>query len=214
MTRVKFCGLRSQEEVELAAELGIDHVGFVGLAPRSHRDLPLETIAALVAAAPPEVETVLVTPETEAKVVEDAIARVRPDIVQLTGTREEDLLAHVARRTGIQVWQAFAPSLDPDTDLDVLLGYTAHADAIVLDAMVDGYGGTGDPLEWAETRRLVEALDGFPVVLAGGLTDENVADAIRMVRPWAVDVSTGIEVDQRKDPERMTAFARAVEEAA
>lgn len=189
-------------------------MGFVVLAPRSHRDLTPERAGALIAAAPPELETVLVTPETDKDVVEELVNKLRPDVVQLTGTRETALLDQVASRTGAQTWFAFTPSFDPDADQQVLEEAAGLADAIVLDAMKDGYGGTGDPVDWELARQLVDGLDGFPVVLAGGLTADNVGDAIRFVRPWAVDVSSGIETDQEKDPERMADFARAVEEAA
>lgn len=213
MTHVKYCGLSHEDEIDLATDLGVSFVGFVVLAPMSHRDLALDRAAELVRATPPEIETVLVTPETDREALDDALSTVDPDIAQLTGHLEDDETRSIAREHGLRVWRAYSPSGHRSTDEDRLRELSHVCESIVLDAVdPSGYGGHGDPLEWDHARSLVEALAGFPAVLAGGLDPDNVTRAIDWVRPWCVDVSSGIEVDGRKDPDRMRAFAQAVDE--
>lgn len=213
MTHVKYCGLSHEDEIDLAADLGVSFVGFVVLAPMSHRDLALDRAAELVEITPPEVETVLVTPETDRDALDEALSAVDPDIAQLTGYLEDGQTRSIAREHGLRVWRAYSPSGHRRTDQDRLRELSHVCEAIVLDAVdPSGYGGHGDPLEWDHARRLVEALAGFPAVLAGGLDPDNVIQAIDWVRPWCVDVSSGIEVDGHKDPDRMREFADAVDE--
>ncbi len=213
MTHIKYCGLSHEDEIELAADLGVSFVGFVVLAPMSHRNLDLDQAAELVRATPPEVETVLVTPETDREALDEALGTVDPEIAQLTGHLEDGQTRALARKHGLRTWRAYSPSGHRGTDQDRLRELSHVCEAIVLDAVdPSGYGGHGDPLEWDHARRLVEALAGFPTVLAGGLDPGNVGQAIDWVRPWCVDVSSGIEVDGRKDPGRMREFVAAIEE--
>lgn len=212
MTRMKFCGLSSTEEVEQAAELGAGYVGFVVQAPRSHRDLDLERARTLIEEAPVDVRTVLVTPTHDGDALREAVATCRPDIVQVSGRPPEAAVEDVLDEHGLESWKS--ASLGPDVDAtvnEITPLQTVH-DAVLLDAVEDGYGGHGRTIDWATAGAVAEELDAFPLVLAGGLTPENVTEAIRRVGPWCVDVSSGIETDGSKDPKQMEAFARAVRE--
>lgn len=210
MTRFKFCGLSSQAELDLADDLGATYVGFVVQAPKSHRNLTLEAASELADAAPVGVRTVLVTPTDDGDALEQAVATVEPDVVQITGDPARRRIDHVLDASGVEGWRGVRLGADVDATLKRLAGYQAKHEAVVLDALEGGYGGTGETIDWATASAVVEQLDRFPIVLAGGLTPENVAEAIARVDPWCVDVSSGIETDGAKDPEQMRAFARAV----
>lgn len=210
MTRFKFCGLTSSHEIQRATELGASFVGVVVQAPKSHRDLPLERARTLVDGVPEDVGTVLVTPTHDGDALDQATATVGPDVVQVSGDPPPEAVERVRSEHGVATWKSARPMGELDAALAELTELGELHDAVVLDAVRDGYGGHGERIDWSRAADLVDRLGRLPVVLAGGLTPGNVADAIEQVAPWCVDVSTGIETDQTKDPERMRAFARAV----
>ncbi len=213
MTRFKFCGLRDPAELELARELGASYAGLVVHAPRSRRNLTPERARELVAQAPSEIEVVLVTPEDDAGRLDALLETVEPQVLQLTGEPDAALAARLARDHEVSVWQAVGLGADPASQAKRLEELAGTYDAFVLDALTSGgYGGTGEQLDWATASELVTHLDEVPVVLAGGLDADNVAEAIACVQPWCVDVSSGIEQDGAKDPDRMRAFAAATRE--
>jgi phosphoribosylanthranilate isomerase len=210
VTRVKLCGLTSREHLEVAAEAGASHVGLLVQAPASHRDLPIEAATELAAAAPDGLAVVLVTPSGDADAVVDAAECVAPRAVQATGALDERGL-RAALPDAVDLWRGRRLAGSPEATLEDVDQALTVADAVVLDALEDGYGGTGETLDWDHAARVVDETDG-DVVLAGGLTPGNVAEAIRRVDPWCVDVSSGIETDQANDPDRMRALARAARE--
>jgi phosphoribosylanthranilate isomerase len=208
---VKLCGLQDEDEIEVAAEAGATHVGFVVQAPSSHRNLALEEAARLAELSPSGLRTVLVTPETDPSAIAEARETVDPDVVQASGDLDPDELADLADEG--EVWKSVGLADEAHATIATVDGYAeAGARAVVLDALEAGYGGSGESIDWghADPVRRSIAID---TVLAGGLDPTNVAEAVQAVDPWCVDVSTGIETDERNDPDKMRAFVEAAQEA-
>ena len=200
MTFVKICGIRDEATLEAAIEA--DAVGFVVNSPKSHRDLPHDAARALVRKAGPFQVTVAVTAERDPDALHAICRDVRPHALQ------------VPFRAGQSAFAALKQSFPMLRILVSCRPEDAHllpdgvADGVVLDAAtLDGYGGTGQRTDWGRARVAREATS-VPVVLAGGLTPETVAEAIRAVRPYGVDVSSGVETDRVKDAEKVRAFIR------
>ena len=203
MTRVKVCGITTAEDLRTAAAAGADAVGFItDVSTETPRLVAPERAAKLADAAPPFVTTVLVTMPESPGVALELAGRVRPDAVQVHGGLSPGDLASLSANAGATVLRAVAPDDAPAHD--------DAADALVVDSLDEsGAGGTGETHDWARTRALVGSLSS-PVVLAGGLTPGNVADAVETVDPFAVDVASGVEADPgRKDPAAVSAFVRA-----
>lgn len=198
MTRVKICGLTDEDDLAAAVDAGADAIGLLVDVPvDSPREIAPTRAAELAREVPPFVSTVLVTmPETTERTVEIA-ELVEPDIVQVHGTSVGDL-AYLTANVDANV----VCSIDPSTDRPER--YDSVADALLLDAAETG--GTGETHDWDRARELTESLSS-PVLLAGGLTPENVADAVRAVEPFAVDVASGVEsTGGRKDPAAVESF--------
>jgi phosphoribosylanthranilate isomerase len=205
MVRAKICGVTNEADLRAVAESGADAVGSVTeVSVDTPREVPPDRAADLVAAAPPFLSTVLVSmPDSETRAVELAGA-VAPDAIQLHGEYDDEDIRYIpreARADGITAVDA----ADPDR----VRRYDGVADAILLDSTTeDGAGGTGETHDWHAARELVRDCS-TPVVLAGGLTPENVADAVRTVDPYAVDVSSGVErTDGEKDHVAVASFVR------
>ncbi|WP_178918185.1 phosphoribosylanthranilate isomerase [Natronomonas gomsonensis] len=203
MTRVKVCGTTTHEDLDAVVEAGADAVGFiVDVSVDTPREISAKRAVELARAAPPFVTTVLVTmPETPEETVELA-SRVQPDVVQVHGELTPGDLAFLSAKIHGDVVKAVSPESAP--------AYDTVADALLVDSLdSDGAGGTGETHDWERTRELVETLES-PVVLAGGLTADNVAEAVETVRPFGVDVASGVEGDPgRKDAAAVSAFVRA-----
>jgi len=203
--RVKLCGLTRPADRDAAVAAGADAVGFVsGVPVETPRELSAGRAADLVAGLEPFVTSALVTgPET----VEDAVTRqeaVEADVVQVHG----DLSPEEVRQLDERVAASVVVAVDTDTDI---ARYAAVADALLVDSTTEsGMGGTGETHDWDRTRELVAAVD-VPVILAGGLTPENVREAVETVEPFAVDVASGIErAPGRKNHDAVRSFvARA-----
>ena len=202
MTRAKICGITTAEDLRTAVAAGADAVGLIaGVDSDTPRSVTPEQAAELARAAPPFVTTVLVTmPETPATAV-DLLDRVGPDAVQVHGGLSRAETARLSTEAGVGVLRAVSPGTAADFD--------DAADALVVDSLDEsGAGGTGEIHDWTRTRELAASLSS-PVVLAGGLTPVNVADAVETVRPFAVDVASGVEAAPgRKDPDAVSAFVR------
>ncbi|MUV88428.1 phosphoribosylanthranilate isomerase [Natronomonas sp. CBA1123] len=203
MTRVKVCGTTTHEDLDAVVEAGADAVGFiVDVSVDTPREITAKRAVELSRAAPPFVTTVLVTmPETPEETVALA-SRIQPDVVQVHGELTPGDLAFLSAKIHGDVVKAVSPESAP--------AYDTVADALLVDSLdSDGAGGTGETHDWERTRELVETLES-PVVLAGGLTPDNVAAAVETVRPFGVDVASGVESDPgRKDTAAVSAFVRA-----
>ncbi len=199
-TRVKVCGLVRRDDALRAADLGADALGFV-FAPGSRRRADPERVARIVEELPPFVVAVGVFRDQPLDEVRALARACRLDLVQLHGSED---MAYI-QRLGLRVIKAFG--VGPGWSPEALEAYRALG-AFLLDAPG---GGTGRTIPWGAARR---ARRYGRVVLAGGLHAGNVAEAVRRVRPWAVDAASGTEAAPGvKDPEKMEAFLRAVREA-
>lgn len=204
MTRVKICGVTGSEDRDAVVAAGADAVGVIhGVPVDTPREVDEATAADLVDGVPPLVTSVLVTMPTTVQEAVTRVDAVEPDAVQVhDGLSPAELGALDSRITQsiVAVVGADAPDIDD---------YAAHADALLVDSVdADGGGGTGETHDWERTRDLVDSLD-VPVVLAGGLTPENVASAIETVDPFAVDVASGVESEGgRKDHDAVERFVR------
>ncbi|RLM57664.1 phosphoribosylanthranilate isomerase [Halobellus sp. Atlit-31R] len=203
MVRVKICGVTDESDLRAVERAGADAVGAIADVPvETPRDVSLPEARELFAAAPPFLTTTLVTmPETVEAAIE-AATRVAPDVVQLHGAFDAaDFRAIGAAVTAdvVAVVDAAAP--------DRARAVADAVDAVLVDSIGDdGAGGTGETHDWDATAEVVATLDA-PVILAGGLTPANVAEAVETVRPFAVDVASGVErVGGTKDHEAVRAF--------
>lgn len=202
MVRVKICGITNLEDALLAAELGADALGFIFYA-KSPRAVAPETARAIIAQLPPFVTTVGVFVEEDAAVVRDLAAWVGLDWVQPHGRETPEYCRSLGRR----VLKAFR--IKDENSLPALQDYRGAVQALLLDTYKKGQvGGTGETFDWHLAR---QAQAYGPIILAGGLTAANIARAIEVAQPQAVDVASGVEAfPGRKDAERLRAFFDAI----
>ena len=206
MTRVKVCGLMSGDDLAHAVRAGADAVGFVVEIEDSRHCLSAGEAALLIRRVPIYTKSVAVIAPQD---VNDAVrlaGQTGADVLQLHGSLAPGDLAELK---GL-VSQKLVAAVAADAGISVARRYGMVADAVLLDSMVDGkLGGTGRVHDWDISAEIVRSLK-VPVILAGGLHAGNVAQAIEMVRPYAVDVSSGTETDGRKDPEKINSFVLEV----
>jgi phosphoribosylanthranilate isomerase len=207
MTRVKACGITNDADARLAVELGAWALGLI-FWPESPRACPPEEAEAIGSELRRQVELAGVFVNATLDEVADQADRASLSILQLHGDEGPAYCREAARRTGCRVMKAVR--VRGAGDIDGLRAF--HTDLHMLDAYVPGTpGGTGESFNW-DLARLHRG--GVPVVLSGGLTPDNVGQAIEVARPFAVDSASGTEsAPGRKDPARLTAFFRAVEAA-
>ena len=200
-TRVKICGITRPEDGAAAARLGADAIGLVFYAP-SPRAVTAERAIAIAAALPPFVTRVGLFVNAAPAEIEAVLAAVRLDLLQFHGDETEA----DCRRYGLPYLKAV--SMRPDLDMGAALRAYPSASGFLLDAYHPALpGGSGERFDWAR----VPAESPQPIVLAGGLTPDNVAEAVRTVRPYAVDVSSGVEASKGiKDASKMAEFIRGV----
>jgi phosphoribosylanthranilate isomerase len=181
--RVKICGLTQAEDAALAVELGADAVGFI-FWPKSPRVTTIANVRAIGRALPGFVTRVGVFVNAPPDEVAATAAEAGLDAVQLHG--DED----VAQYAGISARLIKGLPLDDDATVQRVIDLPAEVTPLVDAADRDRRGGTGRLADWSRAARVASQR---PIVLAGGLSADNVADAIRQVRPWAIDVSSGVE---------------------
>ena len=200
-TRVKICGVTRVEDALLACELGADAIGMV-MTPSSPRCVSIEQARAIRDALPAFVDAVVLSHDLSAERVRAVIGDVRPDLVQFHGSED----AAFCESFGMRYIKAVG--MDGDVDVQAVAAAHPHAAGFVLDGHPPGQqGGRGRTFDWSRIPRGL----GRPVLLAGGLNPVNVGDAIRVVRPWAVDLASGVEASPGiKDAEKMRAFFAAV----
>lgn len=199
-TRIKICGITRPEDARAAAALGADAIGLV-FYPPSKRYVSVERAREIAAALPPFVGRVaLFVNETEAT-IRHVLEAVPIDLLQFHGEEgEADCL-----RYGKPYLKA--ARVRPGLDLLEFAAAFPSAQGLLLDAYVEGYGGGGKSFDWS----LIPASIPLPVVLSGGLNASNVSEAVARVRPWAVDVSSGVESSPGiKNPHRIAEFIAGV----
>jgi phosphoribosylanthranilate isomerase len=198
VVRVKICGLRDLEAARAAVEAGADYVGFVFAATR--RYVPPETAREIAADLPRRVGRVGLFVNADAPTVREIAATCGLDYVQLCGDEPPEFI----RELGIPAIKSLRVR-GPEI-VEEVGRYAGQVAWCILDTFQAGaYGGTGATFDW----RLAQTLAHHQIMLAGGLDSSNVARAIQTARPWGVDVSSGVETDGRKDPEKIYSFVRA-----
>jgi len=201
MTRIKCCGMTRVEDARLAAQYGADAIGVIFTA-RSRRRVDIARAKDICAALPPFVSTVALFMDDDAAYVRDVLREVQPDLLQFHGDESDEWCAQFGHRylKAIAMGEGAAA-------LPRLREYPRAAGLLLDGHGLGEAGGTGKAFDWS----LMPADVGQPLILAGGLTAQNVAHAIRVAQPWAVDVSSGIEsAPGIKDPAKMYAFIEAV----
>lgn len=203
-TRIKFCGLTRPGDIRLAAELGVDALGFV-FAEASPRRLDATRVAALREAVPPMVDVVALFMDNPGSEVALAIRALRPTLLQFHGAEDDAF----CRGFGLPFIKTL-PMGEGAGDPALVRKRFPSASAFLLDGHGPGQpGGRGEAFDWSRAPAL-----GRPVLLAGGLHAGNVGEAIRAARPYAVDVSSGIEsAPGLKDGARMQQFVEEVRRA-
>ncbi len=212
-TRIKICGLTREADVDAAVQAGADAIGFV-LYPQSPRFVSPERAGELARRLPPFVTPVLLFVNASPEFIAQGVAAVPHALLQFHG---DETTADCAAAGRPFIRAARIPPGPAGAGFD-LLKYAADfaaAQAILLDAHVEGYGGGGQSFDWNAfpwSHPLLNA--SSRLVLSGGLTPANVTDGIRLVRPWAVDVSSGVEASKGiKDAGKIHAFVAAVRAA-
>ena len=215
-TRIKICYIADRTEADLAIAAGADALGLVSAMPSGPGVIPDDAAAEIAASVPPPVASVLLTSETTAPAIARQAQAVRPSVLQLV----DHVSKGVHRRLdvalpGVRRFQVVHVSGPEAVDVALAAAETAHA--LLLDSgdpsvSVRELGGTGRVHDWDVSAEIVRR-SPVPVFLAGGLTPENVAEAVRAVRPFGVDVCSGVRVDGRLNADRLGAFTEAVRAA-
>jgi phosphoribosylanthranilate isomerase len=214
-TRIKICCIQSEDEARLAIAQGADAVGLVATMPSGPGPIDDELIAAIAARVPPPVATFLLTSETDAEAIIAHARRCRTNTLQLVDHVAPEVYPRLRQALpGIKLVQVI--HVGGEESVAEAVAAAAHADALLLDsgqphAPIKILGGTGRVHDWALSRRIVEAA-ACPVFLAGGLHANNVQAAIAAVRPFGVDLCTGVRRadDYALDPVKLAAFVAAV----
>lgn len=210
--KVKICGLARVEDVKAACDAGADFCGFVVEVSGSPRSQTREQAKRLLAVS--SAKTVVVTRLKPLNDLVEIVKFLSPFAIQLHGSEPIDLIAELRQRVGCQIWKAvpLPQQSVKASELEKLISLAqkfvkAGCDALVLDtATAKGFGGTGEVASWDLAAELVRNLD-VPCFLAGGLNPENVREAIEVVKPFGVDVSSGVEAAPGvKDAEKIRLF--------
>ena len=203
-TRVKICGITRTEDALAAAKLGADAIGLV-FYPSSPRHVDIEQAVSVCRHLPAFVTTVALFLNADEAYVNEVVTRVSVDLLQFHGTEDP---AYCERFSKPYIKALGMGSLSQQ-DLIGQANAFKNARGLLLDSHIQGTaGGSGEVFDWSTVPQQLNK----PVILAGGLTAGNVADAISRVRPWAVDVSSGVEADKGiKSAELMAAFMNEVD---
>jgi phosphoribosylanthranilate isomerase len=221
-TRIKICGMRTPEDIELASLYGADAVGFITEVPvESPRKLDSDTAAALISKVPKCVDSVMVImPENSSRALE-LIEKVSPDIVQIHSNLSPAELEIIREKADIPIIRTLSvPAGMGASKVQSLvkrllyevreLEKSGVVDSVLLDSGIAGKtGGTGCVHDWDLSRKIAEETE-LPLILAGGLKPENVQEAIRAVSPYAVDTASGVETSGKKDAVKIKSFIEEV----
>lgn len=211
--RCKVCCIADPGEASLAIAHGADALGLVGKMPSGPGVIDDQQIAAIAATLPPAVASFLLTSETDADAIVDHVRRVNASTVQIVDTVEPDVYAALRRALpAVKIVQVL--HVEDEAVLAEAAAVAPHVDGILLDsgrpnAAVRELGGTGRVHDWELSAAVVEQTNR-PVFLAGGLHADNVVEAVTQVRPYGVDICSGVRTDGRLDPQRLAAFMFAL----
>ncbi|RJP49048.1 MAG: phosphoribosylanthranilate isomerase [Anaerolineaceae bacterium] len=202
MTKIKICGIKTLPDSLAAIEAGADYLGF-NFYPKSVRFIEKSICAEITSVLKrehPQIKLVGVFVNSSVEEIKDILQTCQLDLAQLHGDETPEIFAQLAPHA----FRAFRGIPESNADYE-----RNEAPFILIDAAVKGvYGGSGVTADWTAAAELAKQ---YPLLLAGGLTPENVADAVRQVQPWGVDVASGVEsAPGEKDAGKMKAFVRAI----
>ncbi len=196
MTKIKICGLFRECDIDYVNEARPDYAGFILNYPKSHRNVPPGTAQELRSKLLPEIKAVGVFVNQPEETVIKTAQFVGLDIIQLHGNEDNDYIDRLKERINIPIWKAFKVK----TEAALTEALQSAADEIILD---NGYG-TGESFDWSMVKSF-----NRPFILAGGLTSENIPEAIRTLKPFALDISSGVETQKVKDPDKIFAAVKS-----
>lgn len=213
---IKICGLKTPEAVDHAVALGATHIGFIFFG-KSPRHIEPSDAGALADRARGRAKIVSVSVDADNDELDEIMAMIRPDILQLHGRESPDRVLTVKAVTGLPVWKAL--SISEASDLERIDDYDGIANRFLFDAKrpknSELPGGNGVSFDWTLLKGLSERVD---YMLSGGLTKDNIGDALRIARPMGIDLSSGVEsspgVKNLKMMDEFFAAVRAVRVAA
>lgn len=209
LTRIKFCGMTRRQDVQYAVKLGVDALGFV-FVDKSVRNIDINTAMDLVRDVPPFVIKVALFMNAQIDDIENVIKHVKPNLLQFHGDEDETFCRqfNMSYIKAVPMANLLASTTATTFSLEGFCECYQSATGFILDSHSPGQmGGSGKKFTWTELPKNIKK----PIILAGGLTVSNVAEAIRVVRPYAVDVSSGIEAGKGiKDPVKMEQFIKEV----
>lgn len=211
-TRIKICGLTREQDIDAAVLAGADAIGLV-FYPKSRRCLTPTRAAQLRRMVPAFVDVVALFVNAPQADVQTVLDEVRPDLLQFHGDETPLECARYGHRY-LRAFRAGAPGLDTAENLASSCRAYGEAAGWLFDSYSPGYGGSGHGFDYALLEEVNADPMSRPVILSGGLNAENVGQAIQSVRPWAVDVSSGVEVEQGiKSSDRISFFVAAAHAA-
>lgn len=213
MVKVKICGVTRQEDLDTAVQAGVDSIGFIVDVTASPRNLSFREAKNLIDRLPSNVDSVAVTVFNGVQRTAEICQELAPNFIQLHGMASESY-----RRNGLASRVKVIVAVDvgaPDV-IEQALSYSRFSQAVLVDTHDQaGRGETGLVHDWSLSRKVRDAIHPAPMILAGGLTPQNVNQAVQTVRPYGIDVSTGVEVRPGiKDSAKMIEFIRKAREAA
>jgi len=212
-TRIKICCIGSVAEAALAVRCGADALGLVSAMPSGPGVITEEAIAQIAPTVPPPVATLLLTSATQSSAIISQLRRCRVNTIQICDRVSVDCLRELrAALPGVSLVQVV--HVMGEESVTEAVAVADKVDTILLDSgnqtlAVKELGGTGRKHDWRVSRRIVESVP-VPVFLAGGLNPENVADAIQQVRPFGVDICSGIRTAGKLDEQKLQRFIKNV----
>ncbi len=211
-TRIKICGLTREQDIDAAVAAGVDAIGFVFYA-KSKRCLTPMRAAQLRRMVPAFVDVVALFVNPEEAEVRAVLDQVKPELLQFHGDETPQDCARYGHRF-LRAFRAGAPGLETAEALASTCRAYGEAAGWLFDSYSAGYGGSGHGFDYSLLDEVRADPVSRPLILSGGLTAENVGQAVQSVRPWAVDVSSGVELEQGiKSSDRITFFVAAAQAA-
>jgi len=210
---VKICCISSVEEAELAIQNGASAIGLVGPMPSGPGIIDNELIAAITKTIPTDIETFLLTSETDPEAIIHHYKKVNTSTIQLVDSLQKGSHAMI-RKALPDVKLVQVIHVLNDQSIEEAKQLSPEVDYILLDSgnpnlAIKELGGTGRVHNWDLSREIVDSVD-IPIILAGGLNPNNVANAIENVKPYGVDLCSGVRTDKKLDREKLSAFFDAV----
>jgi len=210
MVHVKICGITSKEDAMLCTSLGADFIGNIVEIANSPRSISVKKSAEIISSLPASASGVIVIANKDIDFILNAVSKIKPHAVQLHGNEDLDFIRNLKNVFGKNKIAARIIKTihvgDKEESIKKAKIFAVHCDALLLDTSTQKLGGSGVKHDWGISKEIVKKLKK-PVILAGGLTPENVEEAIKIVKPHAADVSSGVEkAPGKKDPEKVRKF--------